>query len=52
MPEVAAVSSLYETDPVGHADQPPFLNAVLRLETDLAPARLMRALLDIEQNMG
>jgi 2-amino-4-hydroxy-6-hydroxymethyldihydropteridine diphosphokinase len=50
--DVDAISSLYETDPVGYADQPPFLNAVLRLETDLAPANLMRALLDIEQDMG
>lgn len=50
--EVVAVSSLYETDPVGYADQPPFLNAVLRLETELAPAELLRALLEVEQDMG
>jgi 2-amino-4-hydroxy-6-hydroxymethyldihydropteridine diphosphokinase len=50
--EVVAVSSLYETDPVGYADQPQFLNAVLRIETDLSPNELMRALLTVEQEMG
>src|SRR3954466_4735195 len=50
--DVVAVSSLYETDPVGYADQPPFLNAVLQLNTDLAPKPLMRSLLDIEHDMG
>ena len=47
-----AVSSLYQTEPVGYLDQPPFLNAVLRLESRLAPRELMRALLDIEREMG
>ena len=41
--EVLAVSSLIETDPVGHLDQPPFLNGALALETSLEP----RALLDL-----
>ena len=49
---VAAVSPLYETDPVGFADQPPFLNAVARLETSLAAPLLMRALLAIEADFG
>jgi 2-amino-4-hydroxy-6-hydroxymethyldihydropteridine diphosphokinase len=50
--DVIAVSSLYETDPVGYTEQPPFLNAVLRLETKLAPHELMPALLEIEQDLG
>src|SRR5262245_10369715 len=50
--EVAAVSSLYETEPVGYLDQPPFLNAVVRLETRLTPTELVRGLLAIEQDLG
>jgi 2-amino-4-hydroxy-6-hydroxymethyldihydropteridine diphosphokinase len=50
--EVTAVSSLYETEPVGYLDQPPFLNAVVRLETDVSPDKLMRALLAIEHDLG
>ncbi len=39
-------SSVYETDPVGKADQPKFLNAVLEIETGLLPdlARGLEAL--------
>jgi 2-amino-4-hydroxy-6-hydroxymethyldihydropteridine diphosphokinase len=50
--EVKAVSSSYETEPVGYLDQPRFLNAALLLETSLEPAELMRALLEVEQTMG
>ncbi|MCA9880482.1 MAG: 2-amino-4-hydroxy-6-hydroxymethyldihydropteridine diphosphokinase [Thermomicrobiales bacterium] len=50
--EVAAVSSLYETAPIGYADQPPFLNAVLALRTALPPLALVPALLAIETAMG
>jgi 2-amino-4-hydroxy-6-hydroxymethyldihydropteridine diphosphokinase len=49
---VLAVSSLYETDPVGFADQPRFTNAALLLETELEPLPLLRALLTIERAMG
>jgi len=45
-------SSLYSTEPVGFADQPRFLNAVLALETDLAPRGLLDALLRIEREFG
>ena len=34
---VRAVSSLYETEPVGYRPQPDFFNAVARIETDLSP---------------
>ena len=47
-----AVSSMRETAPVGHTDQPNFTNAALLLETDLEPPHLMRALLEIERAMG
>ena len=49
---VDAVSPLYETDPVGYLDQPPFLNAVARLRTRIAPAGLLNALHRIEAEAG
>jgi 2-amino-4-hydroxy-6-hydroxymethyldihydropteridine diphosphokinase len=42
-------SSLYSTEPVGYADQPRFVNAVVELETDLAPRELLEGLLHIER---
>jgi len=45
-------SSLYSTEPVGYADQPRFVNAVVSLETNLEPQELLRSLLDIEQEFG
>lgn len=47
-----AVSPLYETEPVGLRDQPPFLNAVARLDTALTAAALLEALLAIEAAHG
>jgi 2-amino-4-hydroxy-6-hydroxymethyldihydropteridine diphosphokinase len=49
---IAARSSLYSTEPVGVADQPRFLNAVIALETDLAPRPLLNSLLSIERLFG
>jgi len=49
---IVARSSLYSTAPVGLADQPRFLNAVLALETPLAPHALLNALLDLERDYG
>ena len=49
---VVARSSLYSTEPVGFADQPRFLNAVVALETDLDPRALLQGLLGIEQEFG
>jgi len=45
-------SSLYETEPVGVADQPWFLNAVLEIETKLAAGELLRTLKRIERELG
>jgi 2-amino-4-hydroxy-6-hydroxymethyldihydropteridine diphosphokinase len=50
--EVKAISSVYDTEPVGYLDQPRFLNAAVLLETSLEPLDLMRALLGVEQAMG
>ena len=49
---IAGVSRLYETAPVGYQEQPPFLNAVVALDTALAPADLMSGLLGIERDLG
>ena len=49
---VGAVSSLYETEPVGMREQPPFLNAALALETPLSPTALFAGLLAIERDLG
>ncbi len=49
---VTAVSSLYETEPVGYLDQPWFLNAVVILETALEPQELLQCLLGIERALG
>lgn len=50
--DVVAVSSLYETAPVGGPKQGDYLNAVVVLDTDLEPAELLEALLAIEADQG
>jgi 2-amino-4-hydroxy-6-hydroxymethyldihydropteridine diphosphokinase len=50
--EVRAVSSFYDTEPVGYLEQPRFLNAALVVETELKPVALMQGLLSIERAMG
>ena len=50
--EVTAVSSFYDTEPVGFLEQPRFLNGALLLETDLEPLALLRELLAVERAMG
>lgn len=49
---IAGRSSLYSTDPVGFADQPRFVNAVVALDTNLQPRELLSALLAIEKEFG
>ncbi len=49
---IAARSSLYSTAPVGFTTQPRFLNAVVALQTRLAPRPLLNALLSIERHFG
>jgi 2-amino-4-hydroxy-6-hydroxymethyldihydropteridine diphosphokinase len=42
IPDVVAVSPIYETGPVGgSASQGPYLNAVVELDTDLSPRELL-----------
>ena len=51
--EVDAVSSAYETEPVGEIlDQPDFLNAAVRIETALEPEALLDQLKEIEAEQG
>jgi 2-amino-4-hydroxy-6-hydroxymethyldihydropteridine diphosphokinase len=50
--EIRAESSIYRTQPVGFHDQPPFLNAVVALETTLGAQSLLEKLLAIEQRLG
>jgi 2-amino-4-hydroxy-6-hydroxymethyldihydropteridine diphosphokinase len=50
--EVVAVSTLRETDPVGYADQPRFLNGAMAVETGLSPRDLLDRLLDVERELG
>ena len=50
--EVRAVSSFFDTEPVGYREQPRFLNAAMLLETKLGPQELMRELLGVERAMG
>ena len=49
---VVRVSTLRETDPVGHVDQPQFLNGVVELETELPARDLLTRLLAIERELG
>jgi 2-amino-4-hydroxy-6-hydroxymethyldihydropteridine diphosphokinase len=48
---VTAVSSLYETAPVG-PPQPPFYNAAAAIETGLPPGSLLRFVKGIEEEIG
>src|SRR3954469_12884616 len=50
---VLASSSTYDTDPVGEVlDQPSFLNACVRIETDLEPEALLDACKAVERDLG
>lgn len=49
LPDVVAVSSVYETEPVGGSDdQGAYLNAVVELSTTLQPAQLLDVTQSIE----
>ena len=50
--EVVAVSTLRETEPVGVAEQPPYLNGAVELETSLTAHELLDRLLAVEQRFG
>ena len=47
-----SLSRVYETEPMGPADQGPYLNAAVRLATELSPHELLERLLEIERSQG
>ena len=49
---IEAVSGLYETPPWGKVDQPPFLNAAIRIDTTHTPRGLLQAVLGVERQLG
>jgi 2-amino-4-hydroxy-6-hydroxymethyldihydropteridine diphosphokinase len=49
---VVKKSSLYRSAPIGHADQPDFINAVAQIETGLPAERLLAELQEMEARHG
>jgi 2-amino-4-hydroxy-6-hydroxymethyldihydropteridine diphosphokinase len=50
--QVRSVSSFYETPAWPDASDPPFINAVANVETDLQPVELLALLHGVETNFG
>jgi 2-amino-4-hydroxy-6-hydroxymethyldihydropteridine diphosphokinase len=46
------LSAIVETEPWGLEEQPPFLNAVAELDTELPPRALLDVLLEVERQLG
>lgn len=49
---IEQVSSVYETEPQGYAEQPMFLNAALRARTGLPAAKLLKFIKSVEKKLG
>ncbi|CAN5213239.1 hypothetical protein BH24ACT1_BH24ACT1_08060 [soil metagenome] len=52
LPDVVAVSPVYETEPVGGPPQEPFLNAVVELATEHSPRELLKLAHEVEEGAG
>jgi 2-amino-4-hydroxy-6-hydroxymethyldihydropteridine diphosphokinase len=50
--ELVRCATLYETEPVGHEDQPWFLNTVVEIRTELSPLLLLERLKALERQLG
>jgi 2-amino-4-hydroxy-6-hydroxymethyldihydropteridine diphosphokinase len=50
--QITKRSAMYETDPVGYTDQPPFLNMACRIETTLSSNALLEQVLRVERGLG
>lgn len=50
--ELLRVSAFYRSEPWGEPDQPPFVNAVAVVATELAPEELLSGLKAIEERLG
>ena len=48
---VLKISKLYETKPVGYANQPDFINAVIKVETLLTPQQVLSVAKSIEDEL-
>lgn len=46
------ISSFYQSSPIGPKDQPDYINAVVKIKTDLDAITLLRYLQEIENNNG
>jgi 2-amino-4-hydroxy-6-hydroxymethyldihydropteridine diphosphokinase len=51
-PSDARASAIFESEPVGGLSQPPFLNAVLSIETALSPNAILDWLIRVEETLG
>jgi 2-amino-4-hydroxy-6-hydroxymethyldihydropteridine diphosphokinase len=49
---ILAISEAVDSDPVGYADQPDFLNLCLAISCDLNPDELLARTLEIERQLG
>jgi 2-amino-4-hydroxy-6-hydroxymethyldihydropteridine diphosphokinase len=49
---IERISSVYETEPVGYLDQPPFFNLVCQGTTNLSPLELLKFVKDTEVHLG
>lgn len=47
-----ALSSVFETPPIGYLDQPPFLNMVALASADLPPRRVLSIFQSVEERAG
>jgi len=50
--KVLSRSSCYETDPVGHEEQPDFINMAVKIESLMPPDRLLNKIKEIEKSLG
>jgi 2-amino-4-hydroxy-6-hydroxymethyldihydropteridine diphosphokinase len=50
--QIQAISSVYETEPVGKSDQANFYNLVVGVLTDLDPIQLLKKTQEIETSLG
>src|SRR4030043_923610 len=50
--KLLAKSSFFKTKPLGYTSQDWFINGVIKIETELEPLQLLRALKRIESQMG
>lgn len=49
---IIKLSSMYETSPVGYLNQPDFINAVVKVKSELSPQELLTFLNRIEEQLG